>query len=129
MLTDRRGEFDFGTGLRLRSGQVPGFVPRAWNVVGEYTRRRFFMLARYNQQSAFPVGTTADPRLQAIAPRREKIDVNFGYRWRRSCEVFFAIDNITERPSHQWLGEGERRFSAAVWADSRRFNFGIQGTF
>lgn len=120
---------DFGTGSRLKSGQVPGFIPRAWNIIGEYTRGRFFMLARYNQQAGFPVGTTANPLLQANNPRREKIDVNFVYRWRREAEFFLAVDNITERPSYQILGIGDRQYSNAVWGGSRRFNFGVQGRF
>jgi iron complex outermembrane receptor protein len=128
-LTVLGAQGDFGTGLRLKSGQVPGFIPRAWNIIGEYTRGRFFMLARYNQQAGFPVGTTANPLLQASNPRREKIDVNLVYRWRPAAELFFAADNITERPSYQTLGVGERLYSNAVWAGSRRFNFGVQGKF
>ena len=128
-LTVLSAEGDFGTGSRLRSGQVPGFIPRAWNIVGEYAKGRFYALARYNQQAAFLVGATANPALGTTNPRREKIDVNFGYRWRRSCEFFLAVDNVTEQPSYQLLGVGERQFASAVWAGSRRFNFGVQGKF
>ncbi|MBL9190450.1 MAG: TonB-dependent receptor [Opitutaceae bacterium] len=128
-LTVLTAEGDFGTGSRLRSGQVPGFIPRAWNIVGEYARGRFYSLVRYNQQAAFPVGATANPVLATTNPRREKIDVNLGYRWRKSCEFFFAIDNLTERPSYQLLGIGDRQYASAVWAGSRRFNFGVQGKF
>ena len=128
-LTVLSAEGDFGTGSRLRSGQVPGFIPRAWNLVGEYARGRFYSLVRYNQQAAFPVGTTANPVLATTNPRREKIDVNLGFRWRKSCEFFFAIDNLTERPSYQLLGIGDRQYASAVWAGSRRFNFGVQGKF
>ncbi len=128
-LTVLSAEGDFGTGSRLRSGQVPGFIPRAWNIVGEYAKGRFYSLVRYNQQAAFPVGTTANPVLATTNPRREKIDVNLGFRWRKSCEFFFAIDNLTERPSYQLLGIGDRQFASAVWAGSRRFNFGVQGKF
>ena len=100
-LTVLSAEGDFGTGSRLRSGQVPGFIPRAWNIVGEYAKGRFYSLVRYNQQATFPVGTTANPVLATTNPRREKIDINLGFRWRKSCEFFFAIDNLTERPSYQ----------------------------
>lgn len=128
-LTVLSAEGDFGTGSRLRSGQVPGFIPRAWNIVGEYAKGRFYSLVRYNQQAAFAVGATANPALATTNPRREKIDVNVGYRWRKSCEFFFAVDNVTERPSHQLLGIGDRQYASAVWAGSRRFNFGVQGKF
>jgi TonB-dependent receptor len=128
-LTVLSAEGDFGTGSKLRSGQVPGFIPRAWNIVGEYAKGRFYALARYNQQAAFLVGTTANPVLGTSNPRREKIDVNFGYRWRRGCEFFFAIDNITKRPVNQLVGIGDRQFASAMWAGSRRFNFGVQGKF
>jgi hypothetical protein len=67
--------------------------------------------------------------LATTNPRREKIDVNLGFRWRKSCEFFFAIDNLTERPSYQLLGIGDRQYASAVWAGSRRFNFGVQGKF
>lgn len=128
-LTVLRAEGDFGTGSRLRSGQVPGFIPRAWNIVGEYAKGRFYALARYNQQAAFLVGATANPALGTTNPRREKIDVNLGYRWRRWCEFFLAIDNVTEQPSYQLLGLGDSQYASAVWAGSRRFNFGAQGKF
>ena len=128
-LTALSAQGDFGTGSRLKSGQVPGFIPRAWNVVGEYAKGRFHALARYNQQAAFLVGATANPALGTSNPRREKIDVNFGYRWRRSCEFFFAIDNVTKRPVNQLVGLGDRQFASAMWAGSRRFNFGVQGKF
>jgi outer membrane receptor protein involved in Fe transport len=128
-LTVLSAEGDFGSGSRLRSGQVPGFIPRAWNIVGEYALGKFHALARYNQQAAFLVGATANPALGTTNPRREKIDLNLGYRWRRSCEFFLAIDNLTEQPSYQWLGVGERQFANAVWAGSRRFNLGAQGKF
>jgi hypothetical protein len=97
--------------------------------VGEYAKGRFHALARYNQQAAFLVGATANPALGTSNPRREKIDVNFGYRWRRSCEFFFAIDNVTKRPVNQLVGLGDRQFASAMWAGSRRFNFGVQGKF
>lgn len=45
-LTVLRAEGDFGSDGSARSSDVPDFVPRAWNVVAEYTRGRFFMLAR-----------------------------------------------------------------------------------
>jgi iron complex outermembrane receptor protein len=128
-LTVLSAEGDFGTGSRLRSGQVPGFIPRAWNIVGEYAKGRFYALARYNQQGAFLVGTTANPALGTSNPKREKIDVNFGYRWRKSCEFFLAIDNLTEQASYQLLGLGDRQYASGVWAGSRRFNFGVQGKF
>ncbi len=128
-LTVLSAEGDFGSGSRLRSGQVPGFIPRAWNIVGEYALGKFHALARYNQQAAFLVGATANPALGTTNPRREKIDLNLGYRWRRSCEFFLAVDNLTEQPSYQWLGVGERQFANAVWAGSRRFNLGVQGKF
>ncbi len=128
-ITVLSAEGDFGTGSRLGTGQVPGFIPRAWNIVGEYAKGRFYALARYNQQAAFPVGTTANPALGTTNARREKVDVNFGYRWRKSYEFFFAIDNITEQPAFQLLGVGDRQFASAVWAGSRRFNFGVQGKF
>ncbi len=128
-LTILQAEGDFGGGTRVSTSQVPGFIPHAWNIVGEYARGRFFALARYNQQDAFLVGTNANPALVTTNPRREKIDVNFGYRWRKSCEFFFAIDNVTERPSFQLLGIGDRQYASAVWAGSRRFNCGVQGKF
>ena len=128
-LTVLRAEGDFGGGSNVTSSQVPGFIPHAWNVVGEFTKGRFFALARYNQQAGFLVGTNANPNLVTSNPRREKIDVNFVYRWRKACEFFFAIDNITERPSFQLLGVGERQYASAVWAGSRRFNLGVQGKF
>lgn len=120
---------DFGEGRRLGTSEVPGFIPRAWNIVGEYTRGRVFVLARYNQQAGFLVATNANPGLAARSPRREKIDVNLVYRWRKACEFFLAVDNVTERPSFQLLGTGDRRFPSAIWAGSRRFNFGVQGRF
>jgi iron complex outermembrane receptor protein len=128
-LTVLSAQGDFGTGSRLKSGQVPGFIPRAWNIVGEYAKGRFYALARYNQQAAFLVGATANPALGTSSPRREKIDVNLGYRWRRNCEFFFAIDNVTKRPVNQLVGLGDRQFASAMWAGSRRFNFGVQGKF
>jgi len=128
-LTVLSAQGDFGTGSRLKSGQVPGFIPRSWNVVGEYAKGRFRALARYNQQAGFRVGTNANPLLVTNNPRREKLDVNFGYRWRREVELFFAIDNVTQRPVNQLLGIGDRQFASAVWAGSRRFNFGVQGKF
>jgi iron complex outermembrane recepter protein len=128
-LTVLRAEGDFGGGTKLSSAQVPGFIPRAWNIVGEYTQGRFSALARYNQQAAFQVGTSTDPNLVTRNPAREKIDLNLVYRWRRSCEFFFAVDNITEEPSYRLLGVGERTYTTAVWAGSRRFNFGVQGKF
>ena len=76
------------------------------------------MLARYNQHTSFPVGTTANPLLQANNPSRETIDVNFVYRWRRAAEFFLAVDNLTERPTYQILGIGERQYGNAMWAGS-----------
>jgi iron complex outermembrane recepter protein len=108
---------------------VPNFIPRAWNVVGEYAKGRFYALARYNQQAGFLAGTNANPALVTRTPRREKIDLNFGYRWRRSCEFFFAVDNLSERPSGQFVGIGDRVYPSAIWAGSRRFNLGVQGKF
>jgi hypothetical protein len=128
-LTVLTAEGDFGGGARVGTSQVPGFIPRTWNVVGQYAKGRFSALARYNQQAAFPVGTNANPLLRTSNPRREKLDVNFGFRWRRDCEFFFAIDNLTQRPVNQLLGVGDRQFASAVWAGSRRFNFGVQGKF
>lgn len=106
---------------------VPNFIPRAWNVVGEYAKGRFYALARYNQQAGFLFGLNSNPALVTRNPRREKIDLNFGFRWRRSCEVFFAIDNLTERPSGQFVGVGDYQYPSAIWAGSRRFNVGVQG--
>ena len=128
-LTVLRAEGDFGTGTRVGTSGVPGFIPRSLNLVGEYAKGRFYGLARYNQQASFPVGTNANPVLATRNPKREKIDVNIGYRWRKSCEFFFAIDNITEQPTYNLLGVGDRQYASAVWAGSRRFNFGVQGKF
>ncbi|MSU68309.1 MAG: TonB-dependent receptor [Opitutaceae bacterium] len=128
-LTLLRAEGDFGGNTRLRSGEVPNFVPRAWNLVGEYAKGKFSMLARYNAQAAFLVGANANPALATRNPEREKIDVNFNYRWRREAHIFFAIDNITEEPFYQNVGLGERTFASQAWAGSRRFNLGVQGKF
>jgi len=128
-LTVLRAEGNYGGDTSIGSSQVPGFVPRAWNIVGEYTKGKFFMLARYNQQAGFLAGSNPNPGLVTKNPRREKIDLNFVYRWRKSAEVFFAIDNLTERPSYQLLGAGDRIFPGQVWAGQRRFNFGVRGKF
>ena len=128
-LTVLTAEGDFGGGAKVGTSKVPSFIPRAWNVVGEYAKGRFYALARYNQQAGFLVGLNANPALVTRNPRREKIDVNFGFRWRRSCEMFFAIDNLTERSNEQVVGVGDRQYPSAVWAGPRRFNFGVQGKF
>lgn len=104
-------------------------MPRAWNIVGEYTKGKFFMLARYNQQAGYLAGANANPNLVTRNPKREKIDVNFVYRWRKEAQFFFAIDNVTEQPSYQNIGAGARIFAGQVWAGSRRFNLGVQGKF
>ncbi|MBC7365707.1 MAG: hypothetical protein H7343_02660 [Undibacterium sp.] len=105
---------------------VPNFIPRAWNVVGEYAKVRFYALARYNQQVGSLFGLNPNPALLTRNPRREKLDLDFGFRWRRSC---FAIDNLTERPSGQFVGVGDHQYPSAIWAGSRRFNVGVQGKF
>ncbi len=128
-LTLLRAEGTFGGNTRLRSGEVPNFVPRAWNLVGEYAKGRFSMLARYNQQAAFLVGANANPNLATRNPEREKVDVNFNWRWRKEAQIFFGIDNVTEQPVYQNVGLGERTFASAAWAGSRRFNLGVQGKF
>lgn len=114
---------------RVGTTSYTNFIPRSWNLVGEYAKGRFYALARYNQQAEFLQGTNVNPALLTRTPRREKIDLNFGYRWRRSAEFFFAIDNLTERPSGQFIGVGDRRYPSAIWAGSRRFNLGVQGKF
>lgn len=43
--------------------------------------------------------------------------------------MFLAIDNLTERSNGQIVGVGDRQYPSAVWAGSRRFNFGVQGKF
>lgn len=128
-LTVLRAEGNYGGDANIGSSQVPGFVPRAWNIVGEYTKGKFFMLVRYNQQAGFLAGANPNPGLVTRNPRREKIDVNFVYRWRKAGEVFLAIDNLTERPSFQLLGAGDRVFPGQVWAGQRRFNLGVRGKF
>jgi TonB-dependent receptor len=128
-MTVLTAEGNFGGGTTVGTSSVPNFVPRAWNLVGEYAKGRFYGLVRYNQQAGFLVGLNANPALVTRNPRREKIDVNFGFRWRRSCEVFFAIDNLTERSNGQVVGVGDRQYPSAIWAGSRRFNFGVQGKF
>jgi TonB-dependent receptor len=128
-LTVLRAEGTFGGNTRLRSGEVPNFVPRAWNIVGEYAKGKFSLLARYNQQAPFLVGANANPNLATRNPKREKIDVNFTYRWRKEAQIFFAIDNVTEQPFYQNVGLGDRTFANQAWAGSRRFNLGVQGKF
>ena len=128
-LTLLRAEGDFGGNTRLSSGEVPNFVPRTWNLVAEYTKGKFFMLARYNHHAGFLAGANANPNLVTRTPRREKLDVNFVYRWRKEAQFFFAIDNVNEEPVYQNIGAGDRVFSGQVWAGSRRFNLGVQGKF
>ncbi len=128
-LTLLRAEGDFGGTTRLASGEIPDFVPRAWNIVGEYTKGKFFMLARYNYQTRFLTNANANPNLVTRNPERVKLDVNFVYRWRKQAHFFFAIDNVTAQPVYQQIGAGERIFPSQVWAASRRFNLGVQGKF
>jgi hypothetical protein len=73
-------EGNFGGAANVGTSNVPNFIPRAWNIVGEYAKGRFYALARYNQQAGFLVGLNANPALVTRNPRREKIDVNFGFR-------------------------------------------------
>ncbi len=128
-LTLLRSEGNFGGTTRLASGEVPNFIPRAWNIVTEYTKGKFFMLARYNYQAGYLVGANANPNLATRNPDRNKLDVNFTYRWRREAHFFLAIDNVTEKPVYQQIGSGDRLFTGQVWAASRRFNIGVQGKF
>jgi iron complex outermembrane receptor protein len=128
-LTLLKAEGNFGGTTRLASGEVPNFVPRAWNLVAEYAKGRFSLLARYNYQAGYLVGANANPNLATRNPDRDKLDVNFNYRWRREAHFFLAIDNVTEKPVYQQIGSGARLFTGNVWAASRRFNVGVQGKF
>ncbi|MBL9190452.1 MAG: TonB-dependent receptor [Opitutaceae bacterium] len=128
-LTLLRAEGTFGGNTRLNSGEVPNFIPRTWNLVGEYAKGKFSMLARFNQHAGFLSGANANPNLVTRTPKREKLDVNFNYRWRKEAQFFFAIDNVTEQPVYQNIGAGDRVFSGQLWAGSRRFNLGVQGKF
>lgn len=129
-LTVLSAEGDFGGSSQVQSSRVPNFVPRAWNIVGEYTKGRLFVLCRYNHQGPFLVNAGADPSLDNISAEREKIDVNVVYRWRQWCEFFCAVDNVTKRlTGFRLWGQGDRPFAGQLFAPQRRFNFGVKGRF
>ncbi len=128
-LTLLRAEGNFGGTTRLSSGEVPDFIPRAWNLVLDYSKGKFSLLARYNYQAAFLTGANANPNLVTRNPERVKLDVNLNYRWRREAHFFFAIDNLTLEPIYTQSGAGDRIFAANGFAPSRRFNLGVQGKF
>ncbi len=128
-LTVLRAEGNFGGTTSVGSNEVPNFMPRTWNVVGEYAKGKFSMLARYNYQANYLAGANANPNLVTRNPERNKLDVNFNYRWRREANFFFAVDNVTNEDIYQTVGIGARTFTASVWAASRRYNLGVQGKF
>jgi TonB-dependent receptor len=128
-LTLLRAEGNFGGTTRLSSGEVPDFIPRAWNLVLDYSTGKFSMLARYNYQAAFLTGPNANPNLVTRNPSRVKLDVNLNYRWRRAASFFFAIDNLTLEPIYTQSGAGDRVFAGNGFAPSRRYNLGVQGKF
>lgn len=129
-LTVLRTEGNFGGASNVAPSAVPNFVPRAWNVIGEFTRGKFFVLARYNRQASFLFAAGATPAMDNISAAREKLDVNLVYRWRKGLEVFLAVDNVTNQfTALRVLGRGDSPFTGQVFSPQRRFNFGVQGRF
>lgn len=129
-LTVLKAEGDFGGATNISSSEIPGFVPRAWNVIGEFTRGRFYALCRYNRQEPFLVAAVANPALKNTSAAREKIDLNLVYRWRSECEFFLSVDNLTNQyTAFRIVGEGDAQYAGQVYAPQRRFSFGVQGKF
>ncbi len=121
---------DFGRASNVRGNEVPNFVPRAWNVVLEYAQHKFRALARFNHQDSFLFSPNANPLQARRHPARQKLDINVTYRWQKWCEVFFAIDNVAEKPAYHVIGpDGNNGYIGQVWDGQRRFNLSLSGKF
>ncbi|HEY1108203.1 MAG TPA: TonB-dependent receptor, partial [Opitutaceae bacterium] len=100
---DTRG--DFGGASVRRTGEVPGFIPRAANVILSWRHRGFGARIVGNRVgdyiSAF---TEASPGRNQYVRSRTVVNAGLAYQWRPSVSFAVDVQNIFNAPQQFYRG-------------------------
>ncbi|MSU24229.1 MAG: TonB-dependent receptor [Opitutus sp.] len=119
----------FAGTVDLRNGQVPGFIPRAFNAGLAYTYRSFGASFDMNYTGRYPIGysLTSPGNGNIYRDGWKVMNVGVTYKIHRSATLFLNVNNFAQEGSRQYTYlESRPRVQYVV---PRAIKFGVDGKF
>ncbi len=119
----------FAGSVDLQNGQVPGFIPRAYNVGLIYNYRKFGASFDMNYTGKYPVGYSLTSPGNGNIYRRglQVMNVGVTYKVRAAATLFLNVNNIDQQGAEQYTYIESRPRSQ--WVVPRAIKFGVTGQF
>ena len=122
-------EGKFAGTVDLKPGQVPGFVPRAYNVGLLYNYQKFGASFDMNYTGKYPVGYSLTSPGNGNIYRQSWTVMNVGctYKVRPDATLFLSINNLRQQGPEQYTYLETR--ARAHWVVPRTLKLGVTGQF
>ncbi|MSU73083.1 MAG: TonB-dependent receptor [Opitutus sp.] len=112
----------------LKTGQVPGFVPRTANLILSWRHRGFSARAVYNRTSDFNAEySAASPGRNLFQFRREVVNLGFAYQMSPGLGVTIDVSNLFNEPQRKYRGVPDQMAYHSITGTT--LNLGLSGRF
>jgi len=123
---ETRGNFG-GTATR-RTGEVPGFVPRAGNVILSWRHRGFGARLVGNRTGEFiNAFTQGSPARNQYTRARTTVNAGIAYQWRPAVSFSLDVQNVFNAPQQFYRGNADQMSEYRI--PGTTITFGVSGRF
>jgi TonB-dependent receptor len=119
---------NFGGGAYRKTGEVPGFIPRAANANVSWRYRGFSARVLHNFTGEHIISyTPATPALNEYVYNRRTTNVGLAYQIRPAASLTLDVNNIFNEPYRTYVGKSDRMATTIV--NFVTVTFGVSGRF